>query len=188
MNRSRRCGSARPGFDQTQIVDLGRRLNSALAQRVQELVALPLGILRTAAPDPVASAPTSGWWATVSCSSRRCCSPRARRRSIRPARPELDKLAAAMKSSRRRSRQDHRLGAAGRRPHRYRSDPVLGFQVELGTVGGARHRRRQVADRARGLAQPSGRGGVRRVPADREGESEEIKTRNRRIELKLTER
>ncbi len=80
---------------QARIADLGRRLNVALAQRVQELSRYRsdfFGRLR----EILSRAPTSASSATASCSSPRCCSVRAPTRSTPRGREELAKLASAI--------------------------------------------------------------------------------------------
>ena len=61
----------------------------------------------------------------------------------------------------------YRLGAARRRPHRRAADFRTGVQVELGPVGGARHRGGAISDRQGRLAAAPGRRRLRRIPADR---------------------
>ena len=74
------AAEAKDKDSQVRIADLGNRLNTLLAKQVQELPALPLGLLRPPARAPRGTARISAWSATASCSSRRSCSPRARRR------------------------------------------------------------------------------------------------------------
>ena len=82
-----------------------------------------------------------------------------------------------------------RLGAARRRPHRRAADRRPAVPVQLGAVGGARHLGGAVSDQQGHLAAAAGRRRLRRIPADRSRSStEEAYSRNRRIELKLTER
>ena len=138
---------ARTKADQAQIADLGRRLNSALAQRVQELARYRsefFGRLRqilSQRSDIRVVGDRFVFQSEVLFSKGSA--------DLNPAgEQEMDKLASAIESLEGEIPDRHRLGAAGRRPYRCRSDPVLGLQVELGIVGGARHRRGEVSDRA----------------------------------------
>ena len=152
--------------DQAQIVDLGRRLNSALAQRVQELSRYRsefFGRLRkilSQRSDILVVGDRFVFQSEVLFSKGSA--------DLNPAgEQEMAKLAAALEEPRGRDSDRHCLGVAGRRTYRCRSDPVIGLQVELGIVGGARHCRREVSDCAGRLAAPSGCRRIRRVPADR---------------------
>ena len=100
-------------------------------------------------------------------------------------RAELDKLASADRP-RQADPERNRLGAAGRRPYRRAADQQSAVQVELGAVFDAISVVQYLISlRARVTV---GRGWLRRIPAARCGVTEEAYKRNRRIELKLTER
>ena len=101
---------------------------------------------------------------------------------------EMLKLADALKQLETRNPAGHRLGAARRWPYRHRPDPVGAVQVELGALGRARHRGRQLPHRQWRLPQHLVAAGFGEFQPIDPGSTEEAKSRNRRIELKLTER
>jgi chemotaxis protein MotB len=171
---------------QTKIADLGQRLNVALAQRVQELSRYRSEFFGACAPSS-AIAPMSALSATASCSSLKCSSipdsaaAAGRPRRTRQARQRSDR-------SRQADPRGNRLGAARRRPYRRSADQQPAVQVELGTVIGTRDFGGAVSRIARRAGTASGRGRVCGIPAADPEKSEEAYKRNRRIELKLTER
>jgi chemotaxis protein MotB len=117
---------------QAQIVDLGRRLNSALAQRVQELSRYRsefFGRLRTILSDRPGILVVGDRFVFQS----EVLFPKGSADINTAGLVEMDKLADAIK-------ERYCLGLEGGRPYRCRSNPVLGIQVELGIVKRARDR------------------------------------------------
>ena len=153
----------------TKIADLGRRLNVALAQRVQELNRYRsdfFGRLREILSDR---------------ENIRIVGDRFVFQSEVLFASGADEINEAGQGRDEEARRRHhraakgdpagdQLGAARRRPHRQqaavRHRPL---SRQLGAVLGARHLGRQVPDRQRRAGQPAGRGGFRRVPAARRG-------------------
>ena len=174
-----------------KIADLGSRLNVALAQRVQELAKLPVGFLRPSSTDPRRSARRPRSSAIGSSSSPKSCSTPASPRSIQPGDAELDQLATALIQLEREIPSRPQLGDARRWPHRCTKPVHTGaLQVELGALG-----RRgpspssSISSGGASIPHQARRRGVRRVPADRSPvRADEALRKNRRIELKLTER
>ena len=154
---------------QTQIADLGQRLNVALAQRVQELSRYRsdfFGKLRQILADrPDIEVvgdrfvlPASVLFSTASDDLSD------------PARGELNKLADAIGELESQIPPDINWvirvdGHTDARP--IATDEPL--PVELGAVGGARHRRGALSDRSRHQAGASRRRGLRRISAARSG-------------------
>ena len=132
---------------------------------------------------------TSASSATASCSSRRCCSRPARRCCARRPAGELDRIASRPARTRAADPAGHPVGDARRRPHRSAPDRDGAVPVELGPVGRPRHRRGAGPHRpGRAAASACVAAGFGEFqPLDR-ATTEEAYARNRRIELKLTER
>ena len=173
---------------QARIADLGSRLNVALAQKVQELARYRsdffgrlrqiLGnrpdirivgdrfVLQSEVLFPAGSA-------TPEAGGRPGARPH-RRRDPRPRQADPGR---------------HPLGAAGRRPHRCAADRQRAIPLELVALGGPRHRGGAVPWRARAsrpsASSPAAFGEFQPLEA---GTTEEAYARNRRIEMKLTER
>ena len=150
---------------QARIADLGRRLNVALAQRVQELQRYRsefFGRLR----EILGNRPEIRVVGD---------------RFVLQSEVFFDRGSAALGRGAARDRQDrerpsrprdqdsrrHRLGAAHRRPYRHPPDRDGAIPVELGAVVRARDLGGAVPDRARREARAAGRGRLRRIPADR---------------------
>lgn len=88
----------------TQVADLGRRLNVALAQRVQDLSRYRCRTSSAGCGRSSRAAPMCGLSATVSCSSPKSCSAPAKRRSRPKGRPNSPSSPKRSSSSRPRSR------------------------------------------------------------------------------------
>ena len=163
------ASEAKDKDSQAQIADLGQRLNLALAQRVQELVALPLGVLRSPARRFSAIVRTSAWSATASSSSRRCCFDPglAVLQARRPRRARQARGGAAR--ARPADSDRHRLGAARRRPHRRAPDRKLALPSNWELSSARAISVVQYPDRQGHLAAASRRRRLRRVPAARSG-------------------
>ena len=173
---------------QSRIAELGQRLNLALAQRVQELSRYRsdfFGRLRA----------ILGNRADIRVVGDRFVFQSevffdAGQAVLKPeGRAELDKLATALARTRQADPRRHRLGAAGRRPHRRAADRQPAISAPTGSCRPAR---------AISVVQYLISKGVspQRLVAAGFGEfqpldpaaTEEAYRRNRRIELKLTER
>ena len=174
---------------QPKIADLGARLNVALAQKVQELARYRsdfFGRLRQilgARPDIRVVGDRFVFESSVLFDVGKA--------DVSPAgQQSLDTLASAVARSRARNPARHSLDPARRRPYRQpavdRRRPV---QVELGAVGRARHRGRAISDlqRASSRDRLAAAGFGEFQPID-QGTDDDSLARNRRIELKLTER
>ena len=149
---------------QTQIADLGKRLNLALANKVQELARYRsefFGKLREIIGDrpdirivgdrfvfqsEVLFDPGSAEFGDA-------------------AKAQLDPVIARAEGDRRQDPERAELGAAGRRPHRSAADQQRAIRVELGAVGGARDLGRALHDLAGHPGQSAGRRRFRRFPA-----------------------
>ncbi len=178
----------RQGRARRSIADLGQRLNVALAQRVQELSRYRsdfFGKLREILgnrPDIRVVGDRFVFQSEVFFDSGSA--------AIRPeGLAELDKLAARAARAGEADPAGDRLGAAHRRPHRQAADRHRRVPVELGAVRGARHLGGAVPDpagasRRSAWSPPASASSSRSTPSD----SEDAFRRNRRIELKLTER
>ena len=173
---------------QGRIADLGQRLNVALAQRVQELSRYRsefFGRLRAILgnrPDIRIVGDRFVFQSEVFFDTGQAL-------LLPEGRAELDKLATRADRSRQADPERDRLGAAGRRPHRRAADQQPAVQVELGIVVGARDLGGAVSGLARraarsGWSPPASPNSSRSTPPP----TEEAYKRNRRIELKLTER
>ena len=174
---------------QGRIADLGQRLNVALAQRVQELSRYRsefFGRLRAILgnrPDIRIVGDRFVFQSEVFFDTGQAL-------LLPEGRAELDKVAAALDRTRKADPVRDRLGAAGRRPHRHRGrsrQPAV--QVELGIVVRARDLGGAISDLARacrrsGWSPPASPNSSRSIT----GNTDEAYSRNRRIELKLTER
>ena len=101
-------------------------------------------------------------------------------------RTELDKLATALIDLDKQIPERDRLGAAGRRPHRHAADQLAAVQVEL-ELSSARHLVVQYLVFLGVLQRLVAAGFAEFQPLDT-APTEEAYKRNRRIELKLTER
>ncbi len=129
---------------QTQLADLGRRLNLALASKVEELARYRsefFGRLRE-----------------IIGSQRR-----ARRHRERPARPGDRRPSGDFQEDPAR----HQLGPADRRPHRPAADQYRAISLELGVVDGTGDIGRALRHRKRHSAQPACRRRLRRQAAAR---------------------
>ena len=181
------ASEAKDKESQAKIADLGQRLNVALAKKVQELARYRsdfFGKLKEAL----------GGRADFQIVGDRFVFPSDVLFDSGSDDPEARGHAAA-RQARRRAReletQDparHRLGDAGRRPYRHQADRHAAISLELGAVERARHLGGALSDVAGRAGQAAGRRGLRRVPAVDAGDSDEAMRKNRRIELKLTER
>ena len=172
---------------QTKIADLGSRLNIALAQKVQELSRYRsdfFGRLRQilgAHPGIRVVGDRFVFESSVLFDSAKA--------DVTAGRPSVARRARRRRHrSRARNSARHSLDPAHRRPHRQASDFGRPLQVELGSVGRARHRRRAISDLEGHPARPARGRRLWRVSADRPGNRRGRLARNRRIELKLTER
>ncbi len=173
---------------QARIADLGNRLNLLLAKQVQELQRYRsdfFGRLRELLRDRKDIRMVGDRFVFEFGGAVR----------LRPGEPDRgraclhrpaghgDRRAGAHRS------QGDRLGAAGRRPHRHPSDRQRAIPVQLGAFQRARHHGREIPDQG---AASLRNGWWRRATANstplEEGTSEEVLRRNRRIELKLTNR
>ena len=93
-----------------------------------------------------------------------------RSRSRRP-RAQLDKLADALKQLETQDPARHRLGDAGRRPYRHPADRHARISRRTGSCRAARAISVVRYLIEHGIAgEPAGRGGLRRIPADRPGD------------------
>ena len=153
---------------QNQISDLGQRLNLALAERVKELSRYRsdfFGKLREILgnrPDMRIVGDRFVLQSEVFFDSGRA--------DLKPAGDaELDKVAEALVELERQDPHRHPLGLARRRPYRRAADLGVGgiVQIELGPIGGARHRGGEVFDRQGRLAAAADGRRLRRIPADR---------------------
>ena len=158
---------------QSRLAELGQRLNVALAQRVQELSRYRsdfFGRLRAILgnrPDIRIVGDRFVLQSEVFFDTGQSV--------LKPeGRAELDKIAAALLELRQADPAGHRLGAAGRRPHR--RPPDRRRPDQLGPVGGPRHRGGAVSDQQGHAAAAPGRRGLRRVPADRSRRSPKMPT------------
>ena len=128
---------------QAKIADLGQRLNVALAQKVQELARYRsdfFGRLRQilgARPDIRVVGDRFVFESSVLFESAKADISPAGKQSL-----ELARRGRARPRARDSAR--HSLDSARRRPHRLEGDHRRAVQVELGIVGGARHRRRAI--------------------------------------------
>ena len=181
------ASEAKDRESQVKIADLGQRLNVALAKKVQELARYRsdfFGKLREvlgARADFQVVGDRFVFPADVLFDSGSA--------DLKPeAMPQIDKLADALKQLETQIPPRHRLGAPDRRPHRHQADHQRELPVELGAVLGARHLRGALSDRPWHSGEPAGRRRLRRIPAARPGRFDEASAKNRRIELKLTER
>ena len=150
----------------TQIADLGRRLNVALAHRVEELQqarSVFFGRLREVLGGR-SDVRIDGDRFVILRRPVRVGVRQPGRRGAAAGRPSCRAAAGDfLRTPRRR-----RLGAAHRRPYRPPADPRGSqFRVQLGAVGGARYYRGAHARRQRRPARTAGGGGLRRIPADR---------------------
>ena len=133
---------------QSRIADLGQRLNLALAQKVQELKSYRsdfFGKLRQILgnrPDMRIVGDRFVLQSEVLFDTGKA--------DLKPEAPPSSTRLRARSSKSSENPGRHRLGAARRRPHRHAPDhrrrPV---QVELGPVGGARHRGGEISRSAR---------------------------------------
>jgi len=151
-------------------------------------VALPLRVLRAAARDPRRPARHPRRRRPFSCSSPRCSSIPARRRCCAEGKAELDKLADALKDLDKKFPGEIAwvLRSDGHTDVRPINSPQ--FKIELGVVGGARHFGGAVSGVAGRAAAAAGRRGFGEFQPLDTGTTEDAYRRNRRIELKLTER
>ena len=101
-------------------------------------------------------------------------------------RAELDKIASALLELERQIPGD--IAWVMRVDGHTDVRPIARRPHQLGPVGGARDRGGAVSDQPGRLAAAAGRCRLRRVPADRHRPHRGSLRRNRRIELKLTER
>ena len=152
-------------------------------------VALPLGLLRPPARDPRQPPGHPRGRRPLRVPVGGVLRRRRRRCSSRRAAPSSTSSRARCIELEKQIPQRHRLGAARRRPHRRAADRERAVSLELGAVGGARDRGGAVSDRARASRRsawspPASASSSRSTP----GTTEEAYRRNRRIELKLTER
>ena len=173
---------------QSKIADLGQRLNVALAQKVQELNRYRsdfFGRLRQilgARPDIRVVGDRFVFESSVLFDVGKA--------DISPAgKQSLDTPRRRRPRSRARDSARHSLDPARRRPHRQspgrRRRPV---QVELGAVGRARRLRGAISDLQGGRADRLAAAGFGEFQPIDQGTDDESLARNRRIELKLTER
>jgi Chromosome segregation ATPases len=172
---------------QSRIADLGQRLNVALAQRVQELSRYRsdffggCGHSRQSARHPHRRRPLRVPVGSVLRHRQgHSTSPRA-------APSSTGSPAALLELGKEDSGRD-RLGAARRRPYRRAADQQPAVQEQLGAFGRARDLGRAISHRQGRVAAAAGGRRLRRVPADRYRQDRGAFSRNRRIELKLTER
>ena len=186
---SRRSTSPTPAIASArhQIADLGRRLNVALAQRVQELSRYRsdfFGRLR----EILATARHPHRRRPLRVPVRGAVSESAPT-IINAAGPDELKSSPAPSSSCRRRSRRRSTGCCGSTAIPTTAAVGHGpLRRQLGAVVGARHLGGQVSDRKRRPGQPAGGGGVWRVSAARRSNTPEARAKNRRIELKLTER
>ena len=189
MPRSKARSSASEKKDkdaQTRIADLGQRLNVALAQRVQELSRYRsdfFGRLRAILgnrPDIRIVGDRFVFQSELFFDVGQAV--------LKPeGRVELDKIASALLEHRAADPRRHRLGDARRRPHRHPAD--RGRAAPTGTCRPARAIAVVQYLISRGVSPQrlvaAGFGEFQPIDTDR---TEEAYARNRRIELKLTER
>ena len=172
---------------QSRIADLGQRLNLALAQRVQELSRYRsdfFGRLRTILgnrPDIRIVGDRFVFQSEVFFDTGQAV--------LKPeGRAELDKLGDRAARTREADPAGHRLGAARRRPYRRAPDQRPAVQAQLGASAA---RAISVVQYLISKGMPpqrlvaAGFGEFQPIDA---GSTEEAFSRNRRIELKLTER
>ena len=174
---------------QGRIADLGQRLNVALAQRVQELSRYRsefFGRLRAI----LGNRPDAASSATASYSSPRCSS-RPRHAPLLPeGRAELDKVASALMELDKQIPAEIAwvLRVDGHTDGRPITSEQPGVQVELGAVVSARDLGGAIPDFAGVPAQRLVAAGFAEFQPLDTGNTEDSYRRNRRIELKLTER
>ena len=164
LNAALDASEAKAKDQQAQIVDLGQKLNRALASKVEELARYRsefFGKLREALAgqrDVQIVGDRFVFQSEVLFPSGSAQLQPAGEKQLAERRPAADRDRLAHP-------QGHQLGAAGRRPHRRQADPQRGLPVELGAVGGARHRRREVPAQPGHPQRAAGGGGLRRIPA-----------------------
>ena len=160
------ASESRDNESQARIADLGSRLNVALAQRVQELARYRsdfFGRLRQ----------ILGTRSDVRIVGDRFVFQSevlfpAGQANLRPeAGGELDRIASALVELERRDSAGHPVGRAGRRTYGRSPDRDAAIPLELGPVGGPRHRGRPGAGSAGHRSAASRRRGLRRIPASR---------------------
>ena len=143
LNAALDAADAKAKDQQAQIVDLGQKLNRALASKVEELARYRsefFGKLREALAgqrDVQIVGDRFVFQSEVLFPSGSAAAAAGRREAARQRRPAADRDRLA-------DPQGHQLGAAGRRPHRRQADQQRDLPVELGAVRRARHRRGEI--------------------------------------------
>ena len=164
LNAALEAADVKAKEQNAQIVDLGQKLNRALASKVEELARYRsefFGKLREALAgqrDVQIVGDRFVFQSEVLFPSGSAAAAAERREAAGERRPAADR-------DQLEDPQGHQLGAAGRRPHRQQADQHCGLPVQLGAVGGARHRRGEVPQQPGHRQRAPGGGGLWRVPA-----------------------
>ena len=184
LNAALDAADAKAKEQQAQIVDLGQKLNRALASKVEELARYRsefFGKLREALAGQRDVQIVGDRFVFQS----EVLFPSGSAQLQPGGEKQLASVAQRLIEIGSRDPQGHQLGAAGRRPYRRQADQQRDLPVELGTVGRARHRRREVPATARAFPTSAW---WRRATANTSRCRRMDTARNRRIELKLTSR
>ena len=184
LNAALEAADAKAKEQNAQIVDLGQKLNRALASKVEELARYRsefFGKLREALAGQRDVQIVGDRFVFQS----EVLFPSGSAQLQPGGEKQLASVAQRLIEISQQDPQGHQLGAAGRRPHRQQADQHRDLPVQLGAVGGARHRRGEVPATSQGIPNE-------RLVAAGYGEYQPLSTmdtaRNRRIELKLTNR
>ena len=173
-----------------RIADLGQRLNLALAQKRAGADEIPLRLLRPPARNPRQPARHPHRRRPLRAASPSCCSTPARPNCCRRRKARSTRSQPPSSSSSSKIPDRHRLGAAGRRPHRRAADRgTAGSSSRTGTCPRrARFRSCNISPRKGISPQRLVAAGFGEFQPIDDGKTDEAYRRNRRIEFKLTER
>ena len=152
----------------TQIANLGQKLNTALAAKVEELQQYRsefFGKLRSV----LANRPGIQIVGDRFVFQSEVLFPVGSAELTPAGTAQMTALAVTIKDIAAKIPSRRELGAAGRWPHRSATGQGRSVRLELGIVGGAGDYRGEAADRGRRAGGPSGRDRVRRISAARAG-------------------